>query len=159
MPTDDYSTYPSAEPTTAEYAEMDAPVRQLVKVLNGLPGVRTLSSCGGHENPLTPDSLPPEEWCVTIALEPADLRADVHAPSPDGWLDLEFLTYMVNRSPPLRTRAVEIVADAKPPHLNFPGRMVAFNVQGWRDGEGGIEPDEVAAEIERGLRELYFPSA
>jgi hypothetical protein len=94
---------------------------------------------------------------VTIALEPAGLDADVHAPSPDGWLDLEFLAYMVNRSPPLASRAVEIVADAKPPHLNFPGRMLAFNVQGWRDGHDGIEPDEVAAEIEEGLCELYFP--
>jgi hypothetical protein len=58
----------------------------------------------------------------------------------------------------LRTRDVEIVADAKPPHLNFPGRMLAFNVQGWREGEGGVEPDEVAEEIERRFRELYVTS-
>jgi hypothetical protein len=41
------------------------------------------------------------------------------------------------------------------PHLNFPGRMLTFNVQGWREGESGVEPDEVASAIEEGLRELY----
>ena len=159
MPSNDYSTYPSAEPTAVEYEEMDAPVRRLVKVLNELPGVRTLSSCGGHETPLTADSLPPDQWHVTIVLEPAEPDADIHVPSTQAWLDFEFLAYVVMRSPPLRSRNVEIIADAKPPHLNFPGRMLAFNVRGWREGEGGVEPDEVAAEIERGLRELYVTSA
>jgi hypothetical protein len=36
--------------------------------------------------------------------------------------------------------------------------MLAFNVQGWREGEGGVEPDEVAEEIERRFRELYVTS-
>jgi hypothetical protein len=33
--------------------------------------------------------------------------------------------------------------------------MLTFNVQGWREGESGVEPDEVASAIEEGLRELY----
>ena len=30
------------------YDELDEPVRELVKVLNSLPGVATIGSCGGH---------------------------------------------------------------------------------------------------------------
>jgi hypothetical protein len=145
----DYRMYPEARPSAAEYKEMDAPVRRLVAALNRLPSVRTISSCGGHETPVSLDSLPFEQWYVTIVLEPADWEADIHAPSPQAWMDLEFLAYLVN-APPLRTREVEIVAYAKPPHLNFPGRMLAFNLHGWRDGEGGVEPDELAAEIDKG---------
>jgi hypothetical protein len=151
---DDYCLYPEALPSPADYEEMDVPVRKLVAALNELPSVRTISSCGGHETPVSLDSLPPEGWYVTIVLEPTVFDADVHVPSPQAWLDLEFLAYLVN-SPPLRDRDVDIVAYAKPPHLNFPGRMLTFNVQGWREGESGVEPDEVASAIEEGLRDIY----
>jgi tRNA(Phe) wybutosine-synthesizing methylase Tyw3 len=33
------------------YTEIDPPVVGLVRAINELPGVRTFSSCGGHENP------------------------------------------------------------------------------------------------------------
>ena len=151
--TDDGRLYPDRDPWDAIYAAMDPPVRELVRVLNTLPGVRTLSSCGGHNEPVSLDSLPADQWYVTVVLEPRDADEDVHAPSAQAWLDLELLAYHVN-APPWRGRAVALEAHAKPPHLNFPGRMLAFNLVGWR-GEDGVEPDDLAASILHDLDELY----
>jgi hypothetical protein len=154
---DDYSTFPfDEELSPADYEAMDVSVQRLVAVLNRLPGIKTLSSCGGHDMPISLDSLPADEWYVTVVLEPRDRDSDIHAPTDQAWLDLEYLAWRVN-GPPWRHKAVELVAFAKPPYLNFPGRMLAFNLQGWRGGETGVEPDDLAESIAQDLDDLYTP--
>jgi hypothetical protein len=134
------------------YDEIDEGVRTLVRVLNELEGIETIGSCGGHVDGV-PGGMraPANEWWVTFSLEPADTTAAVAAPSPRAWLDLEFLAYWLQSD-----RAFELVPWAPPPHLNEPGRMLRFELRGFRDSEGGIEPDEVAAHIRQGLDELYL---
>ena len=139
------------------YAELDPPVRELVRILNELGGVSTIGSCGGHEDG-TPGDIhaPADEWWVTFELEPADREAATTAPSPEAWLDLEFLVYWVGCLI-ARGREVMIVPYAPPPHVNEPGRMLRFELRGFRGGEDGVEPGEVAAWIRKGLDELYVP--
>jgi hypothetical protein len=156
---DNYSTFPfDGELSTADYEAMDPPVRSLVAVLNRLSGIKTLSSYGGHDEPISLDSLPADEWYVTVVPEPRDRDADVHAPTDGAWMDLEYLAWRVNAWP-WRDKAVELVAYAKPPHLNFPGRMLAFNLQRWRGGETGVGPDDLAESIARDLDDLYNTQA
>ena len=88
-------------------------------------------------------------------IEPADAEADVAAPSERAWLDLEFLVYWIDVLSKEQGVEVGIVPYAPPPHLNEPGRMLRFELRGWRRYGNG-EPDEVAAWIRRGLDELYI---
>jgi hypothetical protein len=134
------------------YDELDPPIRDVVAVLNEL-SLETIGSCGGHETPISKASLPPEEWYVAFRLLPADPAAEIAVPSPQAWLDLEFLAYHISALG--RSRAVSLVAFALPPHLNEPGRMLQFELWGRRDDEDGIEPDEVAASLRHDLKTLY----
>jgi hypothetical protein len=136
------------------YDELDPPVRELVRVLNDFDGVETIGSCGGHEDG-TPGGMhaSADEWWLTFALEPADPSAAIAAPSPRAWLDLEFLAYWLGHLG--NSRDLALVPFAPPPHLNEPGRMLRFELRGWRDGERGIGPEEVAASLREGLEELY----
>jgi hypothetical protein len=136
-------------------SELDAPVRELVRVLNEeFDGVTTIGSCGGHEDGAPGDiHASADEWWVTFELEPADPSAAVAAPSPRAWLDLEFLAYWLGGLS--NSREVALVPYAQPPHLNEPGRMLRFEIRGLRTGEGGIEPDDVATSLREGLDELY----
>jgi hypothetical protein len=137
------------------YAEVDEPVRELVRVLNELEGIETLGSCGGHE-----DGKPGEmraaadEWWVTMTLEPADLESEVWAPSEQAWLDVEFLVYWVGRLEVEKGFEVGILPYAPPPQLNEPGRMLRFEFRGYR-AEGKGSPDDVAAWIRDGLSNVY----
>jgi hypothetical protein len=138
------------------YDELDPPIRELVRVLSEeFAGVETIGSCGGHEDG-TPGGMhaSADEWWVTFHLEPADSDAAVAAPSERAWLDLEFLVYWIGQQARERKVDVELLPWAPPPHLNEPGRMLRFEIRGWR-GDDGIEPDEVAALIRDGLEELY----
>jgi hypothetical protein len=54
------------------FDELDPPVRALVAVLNELPCVETVGSCGGHEVPISGASLPADSWHVLFQLEPGD---------------------------------------------------------------------------------------
>lgn len=141
-------------PGVVPWDELDPPIVELVRVLNEFDGISTIGSCGGHENAAEPGSVsaPANEWWVTFELEPADPDGETNAPSGGAWLDLEFLVYWVNRC---LQRQASVVPYAMPPQLNFPGRMLRFELSGLRDGDGGVEPDEVAAWIRKGLDELY----
>ena len=61
---------------------IDKNVRRLVKILNKYPGVRTSSSCGGHNNP-TEHQLPENEWSVGIDIFGKNIEADM--PCYEGW--------------------------------------------------------------------------
>lgn len=143
------------------YEELDPPIRELVRVLNEFSGISTLGSCGGHEDG-TPGEVhaAADEWWVTMSLEPADSEAAIHAPSEQAWLDFEFLVYWISRLRAEKNVGVDLAPYAPPPHLNEPGRMLRFELRGWRrDDDGALaidaEPDRVAAWIRDGLAELY----
>lgn len=139
------------------YGELDPPVAELVRVLNEeFDGLETLGSCGGHEDGKPGEiHAPADEWWVTFHLEPADPDADTAAPSARAWMDLEFLAYWLGRMRAEKQSSVHLGPFAPPPHLNFPGRMLRFELAGFRGEDGGVEPDDVAAWIRKGLEELY----
>jgi hypothetical protein len=132
------------------YEELDGPVRGLVRVLNEFDGITTLGSCGGHETPVSGASAAANEWWVTFELEPADANGETTAPSDRAWLALEFLAYVINTSG--QTWDVLVAPYAVAPQLNEPGRMLRFELRGYRDDEDGAEPDQVA----KFLREVWL---
>lgn len=133
---------------TIPYDEFDPPIVPLARTLNGLPGIRTLSSCGGHEEPTNASAATAEHWYVSFELAPANEQAFVRTPTPEAWLTLEFLAWEISDHR-RAARSVELGPIAHPPWLNRPGRMLQFQIDGWRDGDGGIEPDDLADAIER----------
>lgn len=74
-------------------------------------------------------------------------------------MSLEFLTWAINHY--LRKKhVVEPWPDASPPYLNFPGRMVAFRISGFRDDDDGMEPHELVDELRQCLaEELFVPAS
>jgi hypothetical protein len=138
------------------YDELDPPIVELVRVLNELPGIETLGSCAGHEDP-RPGAWPADRWFVTFILEPADPEALAVSPSPEAWVSLEWLVWLVNGNLARAGRRVELVPSSPPPYLNHPSRMLRFAIEGGR-GEQGIEPADLAEEIERLVPELYIPA-
>jgi len=101
--------------------------------------------CRAHEDPPCGSE---GERSLAFLPRPADPDAPVFAPSETAWMNLEFLAYYVNYSD-----AVALIPFAKPPWLNDPGRMMTFELRGFR-GEGGIEPNELAARIVGLIHEL-----
>jgi hypothetical protein len=140
------------------YDDLDEPVVGLCRVLNSFPGLRTIGSCGGHEGggrdeegrTLPAGDMPANEWRVTIGPEVTRGR-----PTAQGWLSLEFVAWVLYDI--ARVKAVELQAFALPPFVNEPAHMLEFEIHGWRDGEGGISPDEVAEVLARLDREIYRP--
>jgi hypothetical protein len=128
--------------------ELDPPVRWLVSFLNELPGIATLSSCGGHAG----GEAPADEWYVHLELEPADAESEIAAPSERAWLSLEFVAWQTYG--PWGNHDVRVVAYANPPHINFPGRMLRFELSGRRSGDDGVEPDALALAMRRDWYEL-----
>jgi hypothetical protein len=114
------------------YGELDPPVVGLIRVLNEFPGIETVGSCGGHDAQKNPSQCPADEWYVTFALEPADSQALVAVPTPEAWISLEFLAYEINYI--AARREVRLAPFASPPYLNRPGRMLLFQVDGFRTG-------------------------
>jgi hypothetical protein len=145
---------PHEEPS---YDELDPPIVPLVRTLNEFPGIRTFGSCGGHETPVTGNSAPADEWWILFDLEPADPAGLIAVPTPDAWVSLEFLSYVVSS---LRETDHEITLFpyAPPPFLNFPGRMLRFELHGWRGGKAPFEPAEVATHIEKVAAECWVPA-
>lgn len=70
------------------YDDLDKNIASLVRALNDWPGIKTVSSCGGHLNN-KPHQLPWGQWEVMFELEPARLNS----PSVKAWLSLETLAY------------------------------------------------------------------
>lgn len=122
------------------YQELDPPVVKLCWTLNWL-GVRTLGSCGGHDEG---GELPAHEWRVTFAC---DIGRD-NRPLRSAWLAAEFIAWAV-RDLARANLAIRLDAWAPPPWLNEPARALRFEISGRRGPRGGIEPDDVAEHIER----------
>lgn len=58
------------------YDEIDLTIIPLVRALNDLPGIRTIESCGGHENPNVPWQKPLGSWYVTfVCISPDGVRS------------------------------------------------------------------------------------
>lgn len=129
------------------YDELDPPVVGLVRRLNELPGIETVSSCGGGEGHIEP----PDRWSVGFQL---GVEAS-HSPwpTPDAWISLEWLAWFTNGNL-RRSSALEMELNSFPPYLNVPGRSIYFTITGTR-GENGTEPDEFAESIERYASEYY----
>lgn len=139
------------------YEELDEPVVGLCRVLNVLPGLWTLGSCGGHEGGgqdeqgrnLPAGERPANEWSVRLRLE-----LQGWAPTLEAWLSLEFLSWVIYDLGKAK-KAVDLCAFAGPPFVNEPAHMLIFELHGYRDGSGGVRPDEVAAVIDRLDRQFY----
>lgn len=137
------------------YEELDEPVVGLCHALNDLPGLWTTESCGEHEGG-GPDeegrfpggALPANEWGVDFRPELDDWR-----PTTDAWLSVEFAAWAIHDV--AKAKAVEMKTWAVPPWLNDPAHMLIFDIKGWRDGEDGFTPDELAAVITRFDKEFY----
>ena len=69
-----------ADAEKAPYAQLDQNIIELCRALNSFTGIRTIGSCGGHENPAS-YQLPAGAWHVLFRVEHDD----------DGWYALEFL--------------------------------------------------------------------
>lgn len=128
------------------YDELDPPVAGLCRAVNAFPGLRTGSSCGGHE---TGGLLPADRWQVAFSCE----LDDEDRPTLAAWLDLEFVAWAVYDLGKAE-RAVWLEAFSLPPWPNDPARMLSFDLHGERNGDGGIEPNEVAAFLDRVRRQF-----
>lgn len=136
--------------------EIDPPIRDLVRELNSLQGIKTVSSCGGHDDPSAKkDGRGPEHWDVFLRpwFDFSD-DADEVWPDRDGWLALEFLSWAVRD---LRTtgRKVMMHLDAPAPHLNGPGRCLTFIIEGDRFGEGGYAPEEFISDLRNTYLKIF----
>jgi hypothetical protein len=107
--------------------------------VNDLPGIFTITSCGGHENP-GPCGGSADEWWVTFQLE----QADDLAPTREAWLSLEWIGWVFHDMRRAGRRLM-LTCASPPPMLNTPGRALAFSLTGNRDTDGGLEPDYLAA--------------
>lgn len=121
---------------------LDRNVVALVKTLNSFEGVRAIGSCGGHPEPRKPRQWPLGSWYVKLILS-----HDEH-----GWRALEFLAWLVldiGRA----GRRVILYPSAPPPHMNDPGKVLSFVLEG-RSGE---DPEEMARLIAETKTEFYVP--
>ena len=116
--------------------ELDPPVRRLVEVLNSFKGVRTISSCGGHEHPQRGQN-PAGEWDVLFTVTPG--RA--------GWRSLEFIVWLINDELTHVGGGARVFLNAMDPLLNAPRRTLYFYLEGRTEGPRGRRgktADEVA---------------
>lgn len=123
----------SIKPVVYTDADMDDNIRALVNELNLFPGVRTIGSCGGHENP-NEWQHPKGEWYVTFRIS---LKAG-------GWQSLERLAsaYMF-----IEGISIEAVSNC----AGHPtGRTLWFMLNG-----KGSDPEEIAVFM-KALRTLTF---
>lgn len=111
------------------YDQLDANIVNLVRALNALPGIRTIGSCGGHENP-TDVQRPAGEWFITF-------RA---AHTRGGWRSLELIAGAISLDP---WRTTLKVSTSQPG--NATGRALFFALEGWRYSD----PERIAAWLNR----------
>jgi hypothetical protein len=130
--------------------ELDPPVVELCRAINALPDVATVASCGGHEPAaMSGASAPANEWWVSYQVVLDDER-----PTEMGWHSLEFLAWAF-REMMRGGLAIRPMYHASPPFLNEPGHMLVFQVDGRRDGQGGVEADRVAQELAEMVDEFF----
>lgn len=126
------------------YDEIDEPIRSLVRVLNAFPGTTTIGSCGGHEAP-GDGQAGPGRWWVLFSIDRSE----------DGWLSLEFLAWAVTRTLGA-DGSVTLEADAAPPYLNEPGRMLRFVLERHHAASDRQDADEFARQLDQLRQELFI---
>jgi hypothetical protein len=138
--------------------DIDPPIRDLVRLLNELPGLKTVSSCGGHDEPGADEQgRGPNHWDVFLRPRfdfPGD--ADEVWPDRDGWLTLEFLCW-VTRDLRRAGKKIWVDVDAPAPQLNGPGRCLTFIIEGDRAGDGGYGPEEFISDLNSIFLKIYAP--
>jgi hypothetical protein len=151
------------------YSQLDPPIVPLVRALNGLPGIQTSSSCGGHETPISAGSLPADRWMVAFQLEPWDPGALVSVPTRQAWVSLEWLAWLINDETDYTATEMVVPVNrpyrpgvtlkpwSRPPYLYYPGRNLHFTIEGTRSKDG-MEPNELAEVITRLADECYIPA-
>lgn len=110
---------------------LDHNIARLVNALNLLPGIRTMGSCGGHENP-NHMQQPLGKWVVTLRV----------SLSSGGWHSLEMIT---NLQGTFGTDSISVNAHSHT-HESVSGRGLWFAIRG-----DGSDPDEVASKLRRML--------
>ncbi len=118
-----------------DYQDIDPNIRALVRALNSFPGVETIGSCGGHDNP-----GPGQEfagcWRVSLVFKTPQV--------------LEFFAWMINDDYP---SPVFLYPFAPPPQLNGFGNL-RYVIRGFK----GSDPDDLATFVVR-MRDEEWPSA
>lgn len=109
--------------------QLDPNIVTLVQALNAFPGIATIGSCGGHENP-TEVQRPLGEWFVTFRV----------AHTGGGWRSLEYIAGSITLDP---WRTMLTVHTSQPGQAT--GRAMFFSLQG-RDF---ADPDRVARYLVR----------
>lgn len=101
------------------YDELDTNIAGLVRSLNAFPGISTIGSCGGHENP-TEIQRPLGEWFVTFYV----------AYTSGGWRSLELIAGAITLDP---WRTSLKVATSQPGYAT--GRSLFFALEGWEHAD------------------------
>lgn len=125
---------------TIPYNEIDTNIIALVRALNEFDGLTTIGSCGGHPNP-TICQEPEGSWSIIMKFDHGN----------DGWLALEFLSWLINHDAANAGKRVLLYPTARPPHLNHPGRVLSFVFKGENE-----DPDEWAMWIHQVRIECYI---
>ena len=120
------------------YSELDTNLVEMVMALNAFEGIKTIGSCGGHDNP-GPGQWPKNTWYVKFEISRDDY----------GWFALEFLAWAINEA--LVNEHSILFPEAPPPYLNEPGKVLSFVIEG-RDSN----PDEIAMILNKWRKEFYI---
>ena len=139
-------TVDQAMTTRTPYPEIDPPVRNLIRVLNRFPGIRTYTSCGGHARVENSGQAPEGMWYVDFHVERTD----------EGWMSLEFFGWISYEMAP---DGVGLDAFAKPPYLNYPGNMLFFRWAGTDPSESDSTADSFAGHLTDWRRSYYVTAA
>lgn len=116
------------------YDEMDSNIVSLAKAINAIPGIYSVSSCGGHHDN-TPHQLPWGRWEVMFQLD----LTDEDSPTSEAWLSLEALAYSISKCFRRGDGELSIGAWSPAPDLNGFGESITFTLKG-KD----VDPDVLA---------------
>jgi hypothetical protein len=128
------------------YPEIDPPVRNLVRVLNQFPGVKTYTSCGGHAEVENSCQMSEGTWYVDFNVDRSD----------EGWMSLEFFGWIAYDG---MDKGVILEAYAKPPYLNRPGKMLFFRWAGMDPADPDCSADRFAEWLVDLHRKYYVTAA
>jgi hypothetical protein len=127
--------------TNIDYSKIDPNMRDLVKIINSFDGLTTISSCGGHPEPLTEGQWPENSWIVMFKV----------ASNDNGWLAFQFLAELISDD---RVSGVFLASKAAAvPCLkqNSPEMKLPFAYV----GNYCCDPQELAKFIKEVKREYY----
>ena len=121
---------------------IDASIQYLADAPNAFRGMRTIGSCGGHPQPLTGGRWPAGAWYVEFRVGTDEA----------GWRALELLAWLMNNASQQGEHHVRLLP-AAPPHLNTPGQVLAFALEGF-DGD---DPNHLAEWLGQLRAKAYVP--